>query len=158
MKQLTITIAASLICFGQGFAQKTQRQKSAKTVAMEQISAKEYTTFKVSDNVTMYQVSFKNLYNMEVAGHLFIPKSLDTSKKHAAIIVGHPMGAVKEQSADGTLQIWLIVDLLHWQLTCPFGVEVKANQETLLNLICMQKILVLRLTFWEQDHSLTGIE
>ena len=121
MKQLTIIIAASLIFFGQAFAQKTQIQKSSKTVNMEQISPKEYTTFKVSDNVTMYKVSFKNLYNMKVAGHLFIPKSLDTSKKHAAIIVGHPMGAVKEQSADVYASnmadrgfITLAIDLSFW--------------------------------------------
>ena len=47
MKQLTIIIAASLIFFGQGFAQKTQIQKSSKTVVVEQISPKEYITFKV---------------------------------------------------------------------------------------------------------------
>lgn len=121
MKQLTIIIAASLILFGQGLAQKTQIQNASKTVVMEQISPKEYTTFKVSDDVTMYKVSFKNLYNMKVAGHLFIPKSLDTNKKHAAIIVGHPMGAVKEQSADLYASnladrgfITLAIDLSFW--------------------------------------------
>jgi len=85
---------------GQSYAQNTQKTPSVRTVVMEQISSKEYTTFKVSDKVTMYKVSFKNLYKKKVAGHLFIPKNLDTSNKHAAIIVGHPMGAVKEQSAD----------------------------------------------------------
>ncbi|MEO7089190.1 MAG: alpha/beta hydrolase [Bacteroidia bacterium] len=48
----------------------------------------------------MYSVTFKNLYKMDVAGHLFIPKNFDRREKHPAIIVGHPMGAVKEQSAD----------------------------------------------------------
>lgn len=37
---------------------------------------------------------------MNIAGNLYLPKDMDKSKKHAAIIVGHPMGAVKEQSAD----------------------------------------------------------
>jgi hypothetical protein len=37
---------------------------------------------------------------MDVSGHLFMPGNLDRSKKHSALIVGHPMGAVKEQSAD----------------------------------------------------------
>lgn len=37
---------------------------------------------------------------MNIAGNLYLPKDMDKSKKHTAIIVGHPMGAVKEQSAD----------------------------------------------------------
>ncbi|MCD7984502.1 MAG: alpha/beta hydrolase [Desulfovibrio sp.] len=37
---------------------------------------------------------------MTVAGNLFLPTGMDQTAKHAAIIVGHPMGAVKEQSAD----------------------------------------------------------
>ncbi len=56
--------------------------------------------FYVSDQVTVQKVTFKNQYRMTVAGNLFIPKTLDRSAKHAAIIVGHPMGAVKEQSAN----------------------------------------------------------
>jgi fermentation-respiration switch protein FrsA (DUF1100 family) len=67
---------------------------------MKSISTKDFTTFKVSDNVEMYAVSFKNKFNMKVAGHLFIPKNADRNSKHPAIIVGHPMGAVKEQSAN----------------------------------------------------------
>ncbi|RWX01686.1 alpha/beta hydrolase [Flavobacterium cerinum] len=67
---------------------------------MEKISPKEFTTFKVSKNVTMYKVTFKNQYKLDVVGHLFIPNDLDLNAKHAAIIIGHPMGAVKEQSAD----------------------------------------------------------
>ena len=46
------------------------------------------------------KVTFKNQYKMNIAGNLYLPKDMDKSKKHAAIIVGHPMGAVKEQSAD----------------------------------------------------------
>ena len=53
-----------------------------------------------SDKVTMEKVTFKNQYNMKVAGNLFIPKGLKQNSKNSAIIVGHPMGAVKEQSAN----------------------------------------------------------
>ena len=53
-----------------------------------------------SDKVTVRKVTFKNQYNMKVAGNLFVPKALDQNAKRAAIIVGHPMGAVKEQSAN----------------------------------------------------------
>ena len=53
-----------------------------------------------SDKVEVQKVTFKNQYKMNIAGNLYLPKDMDKSKKHAAIIVGHPMGAVKEQSAD----------------------------------------------------------
>jgi hypothetical protein len=56
--------------------------------------------FYLSDKVTMQKVAFNNQYGMKVAANLFIPKGLDAKTKHAAIIVGHPMGAVKEQSAN----------------------------------------------------------
>jgi fermentation-respiration switch protein FrsA (DUF1100 family) len=48
----------------------------------------------------MRKVAFKNQYQMNVAGNLFLPKGLSQDATHAAIIVGHPMGAVKEQSAN----------------------------------------------------------
>ncbi|YBV97927.1 alpha/beta hydrolase [Phyllobacteriaceae bacterium JZ32] len=35
----------------------------------------------------------------ECRGDLLIPKDLDRNARHPAIVVGHPMGAVKEQSA-----------------------------------------------------------
>jgi hypothetical protein len=56
--------------------------------------------FYKSDKVTVEKVTFKNKLNMKVVGNLFVPKALDRSLKSPAIIVGHPMGAVKEQSAN----------------------------------------------------------
>ena len=56
--------------------------------------------FYKSNKVTMEKVAFKNQYNMKVAGNLFIPKGLKQNTKNPAIIVGHPMGAIKEQSAN----------------------------------------------------------
>ncbi|WP_434778932.1 alpha/beta hydrolase [Neisseria sp. Ec49-e6-T10] len=56
--------------------------------------------FYTSNQVTVQKVTFKNQYNMKVVGNLFIPKGLNQNIKHPAIIVGHPMGAVKEQSAN----------------------------------------------------------
>ncbi|WP_028402196.1 alpha/beta hydrolase [Ectobacillus panaciterrae] len=56
--------------------------------------------FYKSNKVTMKKVEFKNQYNMNVVGNLFIPKGLKKNTKNPAIIVGHPMGAVKEQSAN----------------------------------------------------------
>ena len=56
--------------------------------------------FYQSDKVTVEKVTFKNQYNTKVAGNLFVPKSIKKNSKNPAIIVGHPMGAVKEQSAN----------------------------------------------------------
>ena len=56
--------------------------------------------FYQSRGVTARKVRFKNQYEMDVAGNLFVPNNLNRSSAHAAIVVGHPMGAVKEQSAN----------------------------------------------------------
>ena len=56
--------------------------------------------FYVSESVTVQKVTFRNQYGMKVAGNLFTPKALDRGARHKAIVVGHPMGAVKEQSSN----------------------------------------------------------
>jgi fermentation-respiration switch protein FrsA (DUF1100 family) len=56
--------------------------------------------FYTSDTVTMQKVGFKDQYRMDVAGNLFTPKALNRNARAPALIVGHPMGAVKEQSAN----------------------------------------------------------
>ncbi|BCG47221.1 Dienelactone hydrolase and related enzymes [Citrifermentans bremense] len=56
--------------------------------------------FYKSDKVTLQKVSFNNQYKMKVAGNLFIPKGIKQGSKNPAIVVGHPMGAVKEQSSN----------------------------------------------------------
>ncbi|MFV5692048.1 alpha/beta hydrolase [Flavobacterium sp. LT1R49] len=121
MKRLGILTIASIMLFGGASAQKKTKDQTEKTTKMEQISPKGYTIFRVNDNVTMYDVTFKNQYKMDVAGHLFIPNNLDRNAKHAAIIVGHPMGAVKEQSANVYASnmadrgfITLSIDLSFW--------------------------------------------
>lgn len=61
---------------------------------------KDADNFYTSDKVTLQKVTFKNQYDMNIAGNLFMPKDFDGKKKLPAIVVGHPMGAVKEQSAN----------------------------------------------------------
>ncbi|MFB7874080.1 alpha/beta hydrolase [Nocardia sp. NPDC056064] len=56
--------------------------------------------FYTSDQVTTTPVTFKNQYQMDVTGNLFVPKNLAPDTRAAAMVVGHPMGAVKEQSAN----------------------------------------------------------
>jgi fermentation-respiration switch protein FrsA (DUF1100 family) len=77
--------------------------------------------FYKSEKVTMQKVTFKNQYRMSTVGNLFVPKDLKPGSKSAAIIVGHPMGAVKEQSSNLYAQklaeqgfVTLAIDLSFW--------------------------------------------
>jgi uncharacterized protein len=56
--------------------------------------------FYTSDRVTSRKVTFKSQYQMNIAGNLLTPTNLNPNAPTPAIIVGHPMGAVKEQSAN----------------------------------------------------------
>lgn len=60
----------------------------------------ETATIKASDKVVVQRVTFRNQYQMVVVGNLFMPKEIDLNQRYSAIVVGHPMGAVKEQSAN----------------------------------------------------------
>lgn len=56
--------------------------------------------FYKSNSVDRKKVVFQNQYKMQVAGNLFTPVDMKEGERQQAIIVGHPMGAVKEQSAN----------------------------------------------------------
>src|SRR5437773_12098300 len=56
-------------------------------------------TFPQSNKVNHEKVSFNNRLGINLVGDLYIPKSIDRSKKSSAIIVGHPFGGVKEQTS-----------------------------------------------------------
>src|SRR2546429_6259700 len=58
---------------------------------------------------------------MMVVGNLFVPKNLNQNARNPAIVVGHPMGAVKEQSSNLYAQklaeqgfVTLSLDLTFW--------------------------------------------
>lgn len=77
--------------------------------------------FYKSDRLIQQKVTFNNQYKMRVAGNLFIPQGWDPDVKGPAIIVGHPMGAVKEQSSNLYAQklaeqgfVTLSLDLSFW--------------------------------------------
>lgn len=121
MKYSKLIVFAALLGFLNSCKENKSAEQNKSIEEMQEINAKNYTTFKVSNDVKIYKVIFKNQYKMEVSGHLFIPKSLDRNQKHPAIIVGHPMGAVKEQSADLYASnmadrgfITLAIDLSFW--------------------------------------------
>ena len=74
-----------------------------------------------SDKVVIEKVSFKNQYEMRIVGKLVTPKSFDRKGRAPAVIVGHPMGAVKEQSSMLYAQklaeqgfVTLAIDLPFW--------------------------------------------
>ncbi|MBI6855686.1 alpha/beta hydrolase [Pseudomonas cichorii] len=77
--------------------------------------------FYKSDKVTVQKVTFKNQFNLQVTGNLVTPKNLNRKTKAPAIVVGHPMGAVKEQSSMLYAQklaeqgfVTLAIDLPFW--------------------------------------------
>ena len=86
--------------------------------------------FYKSDKVDVKSVTFQNQYNMKVAGHLFTPKGMRSGDKLAAIVVGHPMGAVKEQSADLYATKMAEQGFVTLPATCPFGTKAKASRVT----------------------------
>lgn len=56
-------------------------------------------TFPPSERVTVEKVAFRNRLDITVVGDMYLPKDMDRNKTYAAIIVGHPFGGVKEQTA-----------------------------------------------------------
>ena len=56
-------------------------------------------TFPQSDEVIHQKVSFNNRLGINLVADLYVPKNIDRSQKHPALVVGGPYGAVKEQSA-----------------------------------------------------------
>jgi fermentation-respiration switch protein FrsA (DUF1100 family) len=56
-------------------------------------------TFPKNDKVDVEKVTFDNRLGIKLVGDLYVPKNIDRSVRHPAIIVGHPYGGVKEQSS-----------------------------------------------------------
>ena len=56
-------------------------------------------TFPKSERVDHRKVSFYNRLGITLVADLYIPKNLDRSQRHAALVVGGPYGAVKEQAS-----------------------------------------------------------
>lgn len=74
-----------------------------------------------SPTITGERLSFHNQYQMEVVGTLYRPQGLTGGRRAPALVVGHPMGAVKEQSSQLYAQklaeqgfVTLAIDLSFW--------------------------------------------
>ena len=89
--------------------------------AAKSYAQKDADNFYKNPAIPTESVSFQNLYKMKVGAALFLPQDMKADIKYPAIIVGHPMGAVKEQSANlyATKMaergfVTLSIDLTYW--------------------------------------------
>lgn len=55
--------------------------------------------FPPSEYVTVQKVSFYNRLGIRIAGDMYMPADIDLKQKYPAIVVAHPYGGVKEQTA-----------------------------------------------------------
>ena len=93
MKKIIPTALAMLCLIGTA-CQFNQQEKTN----MNGIS-QDTRTFKINPDIKASDVRFKNRFGITLAGHLYLPKDFDSSKKYPAIAVSGPFGAVKEQSS-----------------------------------------------------------
>lgn len=77
--------------------------------------------FFISDRLDARGVTFRNQFGQRISANLFTPKNMCRGTRNAAVIVSHPMGAVKEQSANLYAQklaeqgfVTLSVDHAYW--------------------------------------------
>lgn len=108
LASLMLMLCTSTVAWGAGIKHEVDLSKGADN-------------FYQSEQLVRQKVKFKNQYNMKVVGNLYRPKAMDKSLKYPAIIVGHPMGAVKEQAANLYAQkmaergfVTLAIDLSFW--------------------------------------------
>lgn len=93
---LSLALACTLVLVGCQSGSRQAIHTADKENAMQLIQ-KWDKTFPKSDKVDHQKVTFKTRYGITIAADLYQPKS--TSGKLAAIAVGGPFGAVKEQSS-----------------------------------------------------------
>ncbi|KAH7002573.1 Alpha/Beta hydrolase protein [Ilyonectria destructans] len=74
-----------------------------------------------SESVQVQPITFPTQYRTNITANLFYPRNLSRSVETPAIVVGHPMGAVKEQAANLYATklaeqgfITASIDLPHW--------------------------------------------
>lgn len=124
----------------------------------QQIKPADADNFYQSKGVIVEKVTFPNQYKMNIVAHLVLPKGVDQAKKHPAIVVGHPIGAVKEQAA--TLYatkmaergfVTLAVDL-------PFWGESDGEPRNAVARMCMPKPLAPLWITSASKSTLTGKE
>ena len=112
--------------------------------------------FYKSDRVTVQTVTFKNQYQMNVAGNLFTPKNWTATKGARRLLVGHPMGAVKEQSANLYATKMAEQGFITLSLDLSFWGESDGQPRNAVRRTSMPRTSVLPWTFWAPGHLLTS--
>jgi len=96
-------LGLALAAFFAGGALAAPKEDTALSSGMKNSSVSELKNdtrvFTVDPAIKTKMVRFQNRYGIEVAGHLYLPRDFDASKKYAAIVFSGPFGAVKEQSS-----------------------------------------------------------
>lgn len=92
---MKLTGAGALVAAGSLLASSASLAQTKETQTMTNAWDK---TFPKSPNVDHQKVMFKNRYGIILAGDLYLPKSR-AGRRLAALAVGGPFGAVKEQSS-----------------------------------------------------------
>lgn len=72
------------------------RCRNGMVLTEEQEPAK---TFEADPLINVRKVFYKNRYGITLCADMYLPQDMDTARQYAAIIIGHPFGAVKEQCA-----------------------------------------------------------
>ncbi|MBA1191296.1 alpha/beta hydrolase [Pseudomonas entomophila] len=88
--------------------------------------------FYASERVVIQSVTFQNQYGMRIAAKLVIPKQREGDQRSPAIVVGHPMGAVKEQSALLYAQKLAEQDFVTLAIDLPFWGESEGTPRNLV--------------------------
>lgn len=97
MKKVALITFLAVGLSGQVEGQQTAASENSAIARAEE--NKDFLTFPLSDKVTRQAVNYKNRFGITLSADLYLPKDIDKSKKHAAVVIGTPYGGVKEQGA-----------------------------------------------------------
>ena len=95
MKKIIPTALAMLCLLGTACTTTTTEMEKTNMNGISQDTR----VFAINPDIEAHDVQFKNRFGITLAGHLYLPKGFNSSKKYPAIAVSGPFGAVKEQSS-----------------------------------------------------------
>ena len=100
-KVLAFALAATMTVMVLGVASAAEKEAAAmKAVGMGALIEdlkEDSRVFAKDPAIQVKMARFQNRYGIGLAGHLYLPRDFDASKKYAALAVAGPFGAIKEQ-------------------------------------------------------------